>query len=307
MIVVFGSVNVDFVTRVARLPRPGETVLGSTYEVFPGGKGANQALAARRAGAEVAFVGAVGDDAFAEPALRLLAQDGVDLRAMGRHAGPTGAAFIAVDESGGNSIVVAAGANVHAEAAQLDSLSFGAGDTLLLQREVPDAEGEAAAVAAKRRGGGVVLNLAPGGAIAKNWLRALDVLIMNETEAALLAAALRLGVDSPDAIAQAISREHGISVIVTLGAEGVIGWHDGKRHTAAPLTVEVVDTTAAGDAFVGAAAASLDRTSDFAEAIRKGIAAGSLACTKRGAQPSLPRAADIDAAAAEVRVLVGDG
>jgi ribokinase len=134
MIVVFGSVNLDLVTRVTKIPAPGETVLGPSYDVVPGGKGANQALAARRAGARVMLVAAVGQDAFAATALSLLAADGVDLSAVARLEAPTGAAFIAVDAHAENAIVVASGANAHAKASQLEGVSFGASDILLLQR-----------------------------------------------------------------------------------------------------------------------------------------------------------------------------
>ena len=137
MIVVFGSINIDLVTRAARIPGPGETVLGGDYVAIPGGKGANQALAARRAGAKVALVGAYGADGFAENALELLRRDGVDLSASRRVEKPTGAAFIVVDDNGENAIVVASGANAEARAAQLDAVALAKGDWVLLQRETP--------------------------------------------------------------------------------------------------------------------------------------------------------------------------
>jgi ribokinase len=300
MIVVFGSVNLDLVTRVTKIPAPGETVLGPSYEVVPGGKGANQALAARRAGARVMLVAAVGRDAFAAPALSLLSADGVDLAAVARLEAPTGAAFIAVDAQAENAIVVASGANAHAKASQLDGIGLGAGDILLLQREVPDAEAEAAAHLAKRRGARVVLNLAPAGPIPRSYLDALDVLVLNEHEAVALGTHLGLPDLAPQAVAAALDAQFRVATIVTLGAEGAVGFVGGKRHAVGSLPVDVVDTTAAGDAFVGAFAAALERGLSFDAAMARGAAAGSLACAKPGAQTSLPFAAEIEAGAARL-------
>lgn len=167
MIVVFGSVNVDFVTRVSRIPRPGETTLGPDYAVIPGGKGANQALAARRAGADVALVGAVGQDPFADIALALLRTDGVDCSRVAAVASPTGAAFIAVDDHGENAIVVASGANRQVRADQIEGLTLSSADILLLQREVSEHEAIIAAQRARAAGARVVLNAAPAGPIAE--------------------------------------------------------------------------------------------------------------------------------------------
>jgi ribokinase len=302
MIVVFGSINVDLVTRVEKIPTPGETVLGPAYAVIPGGKGANQALAARRAGARVAFVGATGRDSFATEALRLLRAESVELGALVETAAPTGAAFIAVDPRGENAIVVAAGANALAKAAQLEAVPWRAGDILLLQRETSDVEGEAAAALARRAGAKVILNLAPAGAIARRYLDLVDVLVMNEHEAAFLAATLALPHSTdPDQVARAIDRDFGIACIVTLGAAGAIGWQNGRPSCTGALPIEVVDTTAAGDAFVGAFAAAFGGGAPFDAALAYGVAAGSLACTKPGAQPSLPHEADIAAAARRLR------
>jgi ribokinase len=294
MIVVFGSINVDLVTRVERIPGPGETVLGPSYAVIPGGKGANQALAARRAGARVALVGATGRDSFATEALSLLRAEGVDLTALTETEAPTGAAFIAVDDHGENAIVVAAGANALARAAQLAALPWNAGDILLLQRETPDAEGEAAAIIARRAGAKVILNLAPAGAIAPRYLAAIDMLVMNEHEAAVLAEALGLpAADDPDQVARTIDSRFGCAALVTLGADGALGWQAGRYHRRSALPIEVVDTTAAGDAFVGAFAAARARGETFDGALAQGVVAGSLTCTRVGAQPSLPHQAEI--------------
>lgn len=294
MIAVFGSVNIDLVTPVARIAAPGETVMGSTYAVIPGGKGANQALAARRAGAEVRMIGAVGRDGFAGPALALLREAGVDLSGVAAVEAPTGAAFIAVDARGANAITVAAGANAEARAVQVETAPL-SGGLLLLQREVPDAEGEAAARVARARGMRTVLNLAPSGRVSDAFLRLVDVLVVNEHEAADLAGFLGRA-DDHAGLAADLRERFGIgATVVTLGAEGAIGWTDGDEHRAPCPRVEARDTTAAGDSFVGFFAAALDAGLGFAEAMRRGTAAGSLACTVPGAQPSIPTKAAVDA------------
>lgn len=298
MIVVFGSVNVDFVTRVPRIPSPGETVLGPGYDVIPGGKGANQALAAARAGARVALAGAVGQDPFAGIGLSLLEAEGVDLSRTARVDAPTGAAFISVDDAiGENAIVVAAGANNRVSASQLEGMALGPSDTLLLQREVPDGEAAKAAAIAKAAGARVVLNAAPAGAIPHDMLGALDVLIVNEHEVIVVGEALGIG-GEPDDVARGIDARHGIATVVTLGGEGVLGWTGGVRRHVPALSITPVDTTAAGDAFCGAFSAALDAGYGFTMALARGAAAGSLACTIRGAQPSLPRREAIDEATA---------
>jgi ribokinase len=295
MIVVFGSVNVDFVTRVIAIAKPGETVLGPGYEVIPGGKGANQALAARRAGSEVKMVGAVGDDPFAAIGLGLLIEAGVDVSATARVKAPTGAAFITVDQKGENAITVASGANAEARAASLEALTLGPKDTLLMQREVPEAELLAAARYAKSKGARVILNVAPAGEIAEELLNQLDMLIMNEHEVRVVAQGMGFAADAPEKDASRIAEAKGLSTIVTLGAEGVVGWTGGVRRAVPAPAVTVVDTTAAGDAFCGAFAAALDQGFGFTGALTRGVTAGSLACTRRGAQPSLPTKAEIEA------------
>lgn len=295
MIVVFGSINIDLVTSIDRLPGPGETVLGPDYAIHPGGKGANQALAAKRAGADVVLIGAVGKDAFAESALSLLAADGVGLDLVTRVEAPTGAAFIAIDKSGANQIVVAAGANNHAGAASLANLSLGDDDILLLQREVPEAACIAAAQAMKRAGGRVILNLAPAGVPAEILLGLVDILVVNEHEALALAEGLGWQEREPDMIARRMDAERGIACVATLGEAGVVGWAGGVRRRLEAPAVTVVDTVAAGDSFTGAFAAALASGLGFSSALQRGLAAGSLACTQAGAQPSIPRAEAIEA------------
>lgn len=295
MIVVFGSINIDLVTRVERIAQPGETVIGPSYTAIPGGKGANQALAARRAGAKVTMAGAMGRDGFASLALSHLKADGVDVSAIVALEEPTGAAFIAVDAKGQNAITVAAGANDLARAAQTGALALTRGDLLLLQREVPDLEGEAAARMAKNSGARVILNLAPGGAISRAYLALIDILVMNEHEAEIMAVALGLHGVPHDALARAVAKLGPAGIIITLGAAGAVGWYEQRSYSLPAFKVDVVDTTAAGDAFVGAFAAALDSGAVFDDALQHGLAAGSLTCTKAGAQPSLPWQREITA------------
>lgn len=295
MIVVFGSINIDLVTPVEHLPGPGETVLGPGYALHPGGKGANQALAARRAGADVVLVGATGRDRFSDAALALLTADGVDLDHVAQVDAPTGAAFIATDRKGANQIIVAAGANAAVRPDALQQLELAAEDILLLQREVPEEACLEAARAMKQAGGRVILNLAPAEAPSAALLDQLDMLIVNEHEAAVLAQALGWPEQDPDLIARRLDGERGIATVATLGAAGVVAWIGGTCHRLAAPQVAVVDTVAAGDSFTGAFAAALAAGKDMRAALRDGLAAGSLACTRRGAQPSIPRAAEIAA------------
>jgi len=288
MITVFGSINVDFVTRVDHIPAAGETVLGPDYQVFAGGKGGNQALAAARAGASVRMVGAVGHDPFATIGTALLKQAQIDLSPLTHHTAPTGAAFIAVSATGENAIVVASGANQLAKAEQLEKLTFGPRDVLLVQRELNDDETLAAMSFAKAHGARVILNAAPAHGLTADWLSALDIVIVNEVEIADLAKIFLWPLTSPDDIAEKISTQYSITVIVTLGAEGCISWSDGIRRTIPSLPVKVVDTTAAGDSFCGAFAAALDRGLGLTGALQHGAAAGSLACQTLGAQSSIP-------------------
>ncbi len=299
MIIVFGSVNLDLVARVVRLPAPGETIAGTAFEMLPGGKGANQALAARRAGAEVAMAGAVGDDPFAGKALGGLVAASVDLAWVRRVAAPTGVALIHVDDAGQNAITVIPGANAMAKGATVPDAALGPGATLLLQLEVPIAEVGAIAARAMQHGARVVLNAAPAASLPDSLLATSDVLIVNAIEAASLADALALP-RAPEAFAVAARRRFGASVIVTLGPRGVIAATDQALLFAAAPAVDVVDTTGAGDAFAGALAAALDRGADWASAVSEGVAAGSLACTARGAQPSLPESTAIRELAATV-------
>ncbi|WP_322882995.1 ribokinase [Sinorhizobium medicae] len=297
MITVFGSINMDLIATTARLPKPGETVAGTGFSTAAGGKGANQALAARRAGASVQMAGAVGSDAFAEGALALLREAGTNLDLTKTVAEPTGTAHIIVGGDGENVIVVVASANaiVSEDDAASAVEKMSPGDTLMLQLEIPAASVEKALAEAKRRNVRSIINIAPLTPDAARLGRSADFVIANETEFELLAGKSSItGTEREEAMKQ-LHAETGQSVIVTLGAEGVVAFHEGDLHRAKGLTIEPVDTVGAGDTFCGYLAAGLDAGLDFAEALRRAAVAGSLACLKPGAQPSIPLAAEVAA------------
>jgi len=290
MILVFGSINIDLVVPVADLPHPGETVLGGDYRLLPGGKGANQALAACRAGTAVTMTGAVGNDAFATTALELLQRDGVDLALVRRVNRATGCAAIMVGGSGENLIAVAPGANAEAVAASVPDESIGPGTMVLCQMEVPVRETAALVRRAAARGARTVLNLAPALAVDPGLLGALDLLVVNEREA------VTLGGD-PGSIARRTRQ----AFVVTRGAAGSSAFlPDGERIDIPALAIEAVDTTGAGDTFVGVLAAGLDQGLALTTALRRASAAAGLACLARGAQAAMPNRAAIDAAAARL-------
>jgi ribokinase len=263
-IIVVGSVNLDLVARCERLPRPGETVTGASFARVPGGKGANQALAAARLGAEVRLVAAVGQDAYAEEALATLAGEGVELD-LRRLAAPTGVALILVGGDGENLIAVAPGAN-----AELSSFELPEADAVLCQLEIPDT----AVIAAWEQASGLFcLNAAPARPVAVD----ADVTVVNRYELELL------------------TRRDGL-VAVTLGAEGALLLDDGEEIArAAPPAIEAVDGTGAGDAFTACLVVSLLEEREPEEALGRACAAGAVAASRLGAQPSLPTAAEVDA------------
>lgn len=288
MITVFGSINLDLVTAVARLPGPGETIATSRYDTYAGGKGANQALAAARAGAEVAMVGSVGSDDFADLALAPLAAAGIDLGAVARRPGHTGIAMIAVDAGGENQIVAANGVNLASRASQLDAPGAW-GTTLVLQMETEPAENWAAIRAARGRGVRTVLNVAPAAPVPADILPLLDMVVVNRLEAAGMA-----GDGDPMEAARGIVAAGAGAAVVTLGADGAIARTETDVWRVGAAAVEAVDTVGAGDSFVGALAAALDGGAGLAAALHRGAVAGSLACRRRGAQSSIPEAAEID-------------
>ncbi|MGD8626690.1 MAG: ribokinase [Anaerolineae bacterium] len=297
-ITVVGSLNMDLVARAARLPQPGETILGHDFRTVPGGKGANQAVAAARLGARVTMVGRVGDDAFGDQLIENLAASGVDHSLVGRDAqAATGVALIVVDDGGQNSIVVAPGANGRLTPSDVEAAeaAIAGSDALLLQLESPLESVVRAAEMAHAHGVRVILNPAPARALPASLLSRVEVLIPNESEAALLAS-MPAG-DRAEATAAALAlQKRGVGqVVVTLGARGaLLAGGEGVTHFAA-FAVTPVDTTAAGDAFVGSFAVALAEGRSPAGAVRRGNAAGALAASKPGAQPSLPTRQELEA------------
>lgn len=296
MITVFGSINMDLVATAKRLPKPGETVNGDTFTTAAGGKGANQALAARRAGANVCMAGAAGDDTFAEPAMALLSEAGVDLGAVKTSPGATGTAVILVGEGGENMIAVIPAANgtiTPADAAKaLDGMA--SGDILMLQFEIPVDAIEVALQGAKKKGVTSIINTAPLTKDAARLSALADIVIANETEFELLIGRDGISSDERQQAMKDMHAQTGQTIIITLGADGVIAMRDGQLHKAAGLKIEPVDTVGAGDTFCGYLAASLDKGLDFATALKRAAVAGSLACTKQGAQPSIPLGSEVD-------------
>jgi ribokinase len=289
-VLVFGSANADLVFAVPDLPAPGVTVLGEGVRSFPGGKGANQAVAAAKDGAATLFAGCVGRDGFADVATAALREAGVDLARLAVAEAPTGCASICVDPAGRNQIAVAPGANMLARAAQVEDAALTPSTVVLLQMEVPAEEVAALIHRAKARGSWVVLNLAPPGALPVEALRALDLLVLNEHEAAVLAA--RLGCA---ATAVALRKLLAVDVAVTLGEAGAeAATAAGTFHVPA-VPVTPVDTTGAGDCWCGVLCAALDRGLPLEPAMRRAAAAAAIACTRPGAASSSPPAAETDA------------
>ena len=290
MILTFGSINADLVVPVPRLPQPGQTVLGGSYELLPGGKGANQALAARRSGSEVMLAGAVGRDSFAEIALDLVRRNGVDTQLVRSVEQPTGCAAIMVASAGENAIAVSPGANACVTADQVPDELLGPNTFLVVQMEVLAGETEAMIRRVRERGGRCLLNLAPALPIDLALLADIDLLVANELEAATM---------GPDLMG--LARRLRQALVVTRGAAGATAFlADGNCRDVPALSIDPVDTTGAGDTFVGVLAATLDLGSSLEHALRRAGAAAGLACLGRGAQPAIPDAAAIDAAMARL-------
>lgn len=287
MILVAGSANLDFVVRASHIPAPGETVLGRDFRTFPGGKGANQAVACARAGGSATeMLVALGDDAFAVPIEASLSAAGVRTHVVRIGNQPTGTAFICVSDDAENAITVAPGANNFLRESQLPPLD---GFThLLLQLETPIETVTAYARAARSRGVKVVLNAAPARALPPELLPLLDVLVVNKGELAAVSA-------HQGNIEQCLERVDVACVVVTLGDRGCCARFEGELIMQDAFAVMPVDTTAAGDTFCGVLVAALAKRLGVQEALRQANAAGALACTKPGAQSSIPTHAELQA------------
>ncbi len=314
---VIGSVNMDLVVRAPRIPGRGETVMGRSFATFPGGKGANQAVAAARMGAQVSLVGATGNDAHGETMEKVLHAEGIDLsRLVIREGVPTGVGLITVDDEGENTIVVAPGANATVtpeEIAQAENVIRWA-DVVLMQLETPIEAVMAAARLARSAGKAVVLNAAPARPLGTELLKLLDVLVVNRTEGAIVG-----GLDDrsdPGRLALRLAEIGPATVVLTLGAQGSIVAHKGRPKRIGTLPVSAVDAVGAGDAFAGALAvewasvhaATKTRGADDFKLVEAALvvasAAGALAATTQGAIPSLPSRNDVLAAASRLDALM---
>ncbi|PTT88626.1 ribokinase, partial [Pseudomonas sp. HMWF005] len=294
-VVVIGSLNMDLVTRAPRLPRGGETLIGHSFATVSGGKGANQAVAAARLGAQVAMIGCVGNDDYGVQLRDALLAEQIDCQAVSVVEGSSGVALIVVDDHSQNAIVIVAGANGAMTPAVIDRFDavLQNADVIICQLEIPDATVGYALKRARTLGKTVILNPAPASRpLPADWFAAIDYLIPNESEAAALSG---LPVESRESAEKAASRLIAMGagkVIITLGAEGSL-FANGKgfEHFRAPK-VKAVDTTAAGDTFVGGFAAALADGKSEAEAIRYGQIAAALSVPRAGAQPSIPSMSD---------------
>lgn len=300
MIVVFGSLNIDMVLSVPVIPRPGETVLCPEYKLYPGGKGANQSVAAVRAGGEVHMFGKVGKDDFGKQVTSSLKEAGVNCNGISTSGVATGCAMICVDKTGENMITVASGANSFANADDIPDSMLNAKTTLVMQMEVSPEQNWALIRKAKAAGSRVILNLAPAHIVPEDILKSLDALILNEIEASLLAMYLGFDGSYPRAVARRLTDLYGLTVIVTLGAEGAYASSTKGNCNVEAMKVDAVDTTAAGDAFVGVLAVALDQGLSLPSALHRASVASGLACLREGAQPSLPNAQDIEIALQEI-------
>ncbi|WP_338846539.1 ribokinase [Massilia sp. W12] len=295
---VVGSVNMDLVFRTPRMPAPGETLSGHEFHEIPGGKGANQAVAAARMGGAVSLIACVGADGFGRRSQQTLQQDGIDITHV-RVADDcaSGVAGILVCDDGENSIVLAAGANARLSPADVTAAQdvIGAGKLLLCQLEVPMETVQAALACAKRQGVRVVLNPAPVQALPEGMLAQVDYLVVNETEAGQLSGVAVQDVDSAAQAAQALLGRGVGAVLLTLGEHGVLAADAAGQQHFPGLKVQVVDTTAAGDTFVGALAVGLGQGLDLRAAAAAAQYAAALTVTRLGAQSSIPQLAEVEA------------
>ena len=297
-VVVIGSLNMDLVTRAPRLPKGGETLIGHSFATVSGGKGANQAVAAARLGARVAMVGCVGNDDYGVQLREALLAEQIDCQAVSTVEDSSGVALIVVDDNSQNAIVIVAGANGAMTPAVIDRFDavLQAADVIICQLEIPDATVGHALKRARALGKTVILNPAPASRpLPADWFAAIDYLIPNESEASALSGLPVDSLQSAESAANQLIAMGAGKVIITLGAQGSL-FANGKgfEHLPAPK-VQAVDTTAAGDTFVGGFAAALASGKSEAEAIRYGQVAAALSVTRAGAQPSIPTMSDVQA------------
>jgi len=293
-ILVIGSLNADLVVRAPYFPQPGETISGEDLQVIPGGKGANQAVAAARLGSSVALLGRVGRDNFGDFLLDNLKSNKVDSQLVQRDHAATGTAIIIVDSNGQNSIVLSPGANGKVSSADVNHAPFPAGGLLLLQLEIPIPTVLSAAQRARENNVRVILNPAPAKELPKELISLAHFIFPNESELGILTRLPVNDVSSAERAAKQLLELGAQNVIVTLGSNGaLIVTRERATHIPA-FKVNVVDTTAAGDAFIGGFATALLQNKSLEESVRYGCACGALATTKFGAQPSLPAREEVE-------------
>ncbi len=300
-ILVIGSLNMDLVVQTGRAPAPGETLPARSFQTIPGGKGANQAVAAARLSAAAAggvrMLGRVGADAFGGQLIAGLAAEGIDTRAVRRLEGiSSGVALIIVEEGGENRILIVAGANGQLLPADVDALEgeIRAAGMVVMQFEVPLPTVECALALANAAGVLVLLNPAPVYPVPPDFLARADILVVNEVEAAALSGLPVQDEESAQAAARQLLRGRTRLVVVTLGAKGALAVTPAESLSMPAFPVRVVDTTAAGDSFIGALAVGLAEGAGLAECLRRACAAGALAVTRLGAQSSIPTRAEVD-------------
>jgi ribokinase len=294
-ILVVGSMNADLVVRAPRFPQPGETISGEDLQIIPGGKGANQAVAAARQGASVAMVGRVGNDSFGPELINNLKQNNADTsHVQVDPSSATGTAIIIVDANGQNSIVLSPGGNSKVSPADVENVSFPDHKLLLLQLEIPIEAVLSAAQHAKESGLRVLLNPAPARSLPDELISLSDFLLPNETELSLLTDQSVTDLASAEKAAKILLARGAQNVIVTLGANGALIVNKEMTKHVPAFKVSVVDTTAAGDAFIGGFAFALLQSKPLEEAVCYSCACGALAATKFGAQPSLPTREEVE-------------
>ena len=296
-IIIVGSSNTDMVVSLSHLPKPGETVLGGKFSTVPGGKGANQAVAAARAGGNITFITRVGDDNFGLEAVKGFVKDNINVDYIIKDTEtPSGIAVISVDKEGRNSIAVASGANMKLSPDDIENVKdvISSADYLIMQLEIPLKTVEKAAFIAKQNGVSVILNPAPAQVLHEELLKNVDILTPNEVEAESITGIEVDTIENAKKASEALYKKGVKIIIITLGSRGVYVYSDDYKGIVEGFKVEAVDTTAAGDTFNGALSVALSEGKTIVDAAKFANAAAALSVMKPGAQPSTPKREDID-------------